>query len=78
MTTFPEKVWAACKKIPRGRVSTYAAIAKAIGKPAAVRAVGNALNKNPFKSVPCHRVVQGSGKIGGYARGSDAKAKKLR
>ncbi len=48
MASFSEKVWAACAKIPRGKVSTYSSIAKAIGRPRACRAVGNALNKNPF------------------------------
>lgn len=75
---FQRQVWSVCSKIPRGRVSTYAAIARAVGSPKAVRAVGNALNKNPFKNVPCHRVVQSSGRVGGFAHGSGAKEKKLR
>ncbi len=75
---FQQQVWKACSKIPAGRVSTYSEIARTIGKPNSSRAVGNALNKNPFKKVPCHRVVQSSGKIGGFAHGSKTKAKKLR
>lgn len=78
LTEFEQKVYQTTKKIPRGRVSTYAAIARAIGKPRAVRAVGNALNKNPFKDVSCHRVVRSDGLVGGYARGTNAKIKRLR
>jgi len=78
MTSFEEKVCAAIGKIPRGKVATYAAIARAIGRPRAARAVGNALNKNLFKSVPCHRVVLSTGRLGGYARGTAVKAKRLR
>lgn len=77
-TKFQEKVWKKCAEIPKGRVSTYKEIAKALGSPKAVRAVGNALNANPFKNVPCHRVVQSSGKIGGFAHGSHTKEKKLK
>lgn len=77
-TKFQQKVWNACKRIRKGRVSTYREIAKAIKKPKAARAVGNALNRNPFRNVPCHRVVQSSGKIGGYAHGSAAKVEWLR
>ncbi len=78
MTKFQEKVWAKCRKIPRGRVSTYGEIASAIGNPKAARAVGNALNKNPFKNVPCHRVVKSNGEVGGYAHGARRKIEKLR
>ncbi len=66
------------KKIPRGRVATYGQIAYALGAPGAARAVGNALNKNPFRDVPCHRVVRSDGAIGGYARGAAAKIARLR
>jgi O-6-methylguanine DNA methyltransferase len=53
---------------------TYAQVALAIGRPAAVRAVGNALNKNPFApQVPCHRVVKSDGSLGGFAHGPRAK-----
>lgn len=47
-TDFEKLVWKACSRIPKGKVSTYKAIANAVGKPNAARAVGNALNKNPF------------------------------
>jgi len=77
-TVFQQKVWAACSRIPRGKVSAYSAIANAIGRPNAARAVGNALNKNPFAPrVPCHRVVRSDGRIGGFARGASAKKKLL-
>ncbi len=73
-----EKVWIACSRIPRGRVTTYAEIARAIGAPRAARAVGNALNKSPgMPRVPCHRVVPSNGKLGGFALGSARKKKLL-
>ncbi|MBI4033973.1 MAG: MGMT family protein [Candidatus Brennerbacteria bacterium] len=79
MKRFEEKVYAAAKKIPRGKVSTYAALALAIGAPRAARAVGNALNKSPgLPNVPCHRVVRSDGSLGGYARGPTVKTKLLR
>lgn len=72
-TKFEKEVFAACAKIRKGRVSTYSEIARAIGKPKACRAVGNALNKNRSRSVPCHRVVCSDGRIGGFAHGSRKK-----
>ena len=78
MKSFREKVYAAARKIPRGKVATYGAVALAIGAPRAARAVGNALNKNPFApKVPCHRVVRADGSLGGYASGERAKTKRL-
>ena len=78
MKSFVEKVHAAAAKIPKGKVSTYARIAKAIGKPKAARAVGNALNKSPgMPKCPCHRVVKSDGRIGGFASGPAAKKKLL-
>ena len=57
-TKFQLKVWAYLSKIPRGRVKTYSQVAKAIGKPLAVRAVANAIGKNPYApKIPCHRVI---------------------
>jgi methylated-DNA-[protein]-cysteine S-methyltransferase len=72
-TRFQDAVFAACSKIPKGRVSTYAIIARSIGKPGATRAVGNALNRNRSQSVPCHRVVRSDGKVGGFAHGAGRK-----
>ena len=56
---------------------TYARVAKAAGRPNAVRAVGNILNKNRDPRVPCHRVVRSDGSVGGYAWGSGKKKKIL-
>ncbi|MFH1426957.1 MAG: MGMT family protein [Patescibacteria group bacterium] len=79
MTEFEKKVLNIIKKIPAGRVTTYKHLAKAIGRPKACRAVGNALNKNPWApKVPCHRVVKSDGKIGGYAHGVSQKMKLLK
>ena len=73
--SFSDLVYAKTKLIPRGCVTTYGQIAQAIGKPKASRAVGNALNCNPYAPiVPCHRVVRADGKIGGFAQGAKAKA----
>ncbi len=67
---FDEKVWKALKRIPKGKVTTYKELAKAVGSRNASREVGNACNKNPHSPrVPCHRVVSSSGKIGGYSHG---------
>ena len=68
--SFNQKVWAMCARVPKGQVTTYADIARALGTNA-YRAVGNALNRNPYAPhVPCHRVVASHG-IGGFmnARG---------
>jgi len=74
-----KKVLEATKKIPKGKISTYHEIAKAIGEPKASRAIGNALNKNPFAPiVPCHRVIKSNGEIGGFASGSKEKEKLLK
>ncbi len=79
MKTFSEQVWQVTKRIPKGKVATYSIIAKLIHKPKSARAVGNALNKNPFAPiVPCHRVVRSDGSIGGFASGSRKKIKLLR
>lgn len=68
-----------CKKIPKGKISTYKEIAIAVRSPKSFRAVGNALNKNPNpKLTPCHRVIKSDGSIGGYAFGVKNKIKKLK
>ena len=67
-TKFQLKVWNYLKKIPKGKVKTYADVAKAIGKPLAVRAVANAIGKNPYPpKIPCHRVIRSDGSLGGYS-----------
>lgn len=79
MTPFEEKVYEVVKKIPIGKVLTYKEVARLVGRPLAFRAVGNALNKNPFApAVPCHRVVRSDGRVGGYAQGTKAKIKILK
>ncbi len=76
-TKFEEKIYSKLKQVPRGRVTTYADLAKAVGSKA-FRAVGNAMNKNPYApKVPCHRVVSSDGKIGGFASGTKNKIKML-
>lgn len=76
---FFEKVWVLLKRIPRGRVSTYGDLARALKKPGAARAVGNACNANPNSpGVPCHRVVASDGSLGGYATGLKKKISLLR
>jgi len=61
------KVWEALMQIPSGQVTTYSAIAQAIGVPRAVRAVGTAVGRNPISwLIPCHRVLRKSGELGGY------------
>lgn len=78
MTEFEKKVYKAIMKIPVGETRSYAWVADQIGSPAAVRAVGNALNKNPFAPiVPCHRVIKSDGSLGGYALGLEKKIELL-
>ncbi|MEN9413214.1 MAG: hypothetical protein RLZZ342_301 [Candidatus Parcubacteria bacterium] len=67
-TPLQKKVWHALCTIPRGSVLTYAQLARKVGKPRAVRAVANAVGKNPLAPhVPCHRVVRSDGTLGGYS-----------
>lgn len=76
--TFNEKVWATCARVPAGKVVTYGDIAKALKSPRASRAVGNALNRNPYApTVPCHRVVGSNGALTGFAGGLDRKQSML-
>lgn len=74
VTPFQKKVYDFVRKIPKGKTRTYKQVAIGIGKYKAYRAVGNALNKNPFSfrlggDVPCHRVIKSDGSIGGFASG---------
>ncbi|MEI7497833.1 MAG: MGMT family protein [Candidatus Falkowbacteria bacterium] len=78
MSIFIRQVLSKIKEIPRGRVTTYALLAQALGRPGAARAVGNALNKNSeIPHIPCHRVVKSDGSLGGYALGINQKVKYL-
>ena len=77
-TEFQLKVWIYLKKIPRGSVKTYSQVAKAIGKPRAVRAVANAIGKNPYAPrIPCHRVIRSDGSLGGYSGKGGVKTKRF-
>jgi methylated-DNA-[protein]-cysteine S-methyltransferase len=69
-TPFQCKVWAALRRIPSGTTCSYADVARAVGAPAATRAVGLANGANPVPViVPCHRVIRADGTIGGYGGG---------
>lgn len=73
-TEFQLKVWETLLKIPMGKLSTYGSIAQKIGKTNASRAVGTATGSNPVAFlIPCHRVIQSSGNIGGYMWGNTRK-----
>jgi methylated-DNA-[protein]-cysteine S-methyltransferase len=74
-TEFQNQVWQALLAIPFGQTRTYGEIARQIGKPAAVRAVGAANGRNPISIIaPCHRVIGSTGKLTGFAGGLEAKA----
>ena len=67
-TKFQLKVWKYLKSIPKGELRTYSQVAIAIKKPKAVRAVANAIGKNPYApKIPCHRVIRSDGSLGGYS-----------
>ncbi len=77
-TDFEKAVWEALKKIPYGETRTYQWLAREVGNPRGVRAVGQALSRNPLPIVlPCHRVIQSDGKLGGYSSGVDRKRRLL-
>jgi methylated-DNA-[protein]-cysteine S-methyltransferase len=73
-TAFQQAVWQALLAIPFGATTSYGALSAGLGKPAAVRAVGGAVGRNPLGIiVPCHRVIGASGSLTGYAGGLDRK-----
>ncbi len=75
---FNEKCYQFLKQVPKGKVTTYKALAQSM-KTKAYRAVGNAMNKNPYApEVPCHRVINSNGDLGGYAFGSKKKIQMLK
>lgn len=77
-TPFQQRVWQALRAIPRGRTTTYGALAAALGAPAATRAVAGAVARNPVSIlVPCHRVVGRDGALTGYAGGLERKRRLL-
>ncbi len=78
VTPFQLSVLQAVRTIPAGTVWTYGQMARAIGKPQASRAVGQALGRNPVPVViPCHRVIAGDGSLGGYSGGGGLASKRL-
>jgi O-6-methylguanine DNA methyltransferase len=77
-TEFQKSVWRALRKICRGQTKSYGEIARAIGRPKAVRAVGGACGANPIPVlIPCHRVLAANGKIGGFSGGLKRKRELL-
>lgn len=78
-TPFQLRVWAALRQIPYGETRSYAEIAAMAGNPKACRAVGMANHRNPVSIlVPCHRVINADGSLGGYGGGTDKKRFLLR
>ncbi|MDM0068316.1 methylated-DNA--[protein]-cysteine S-methyltransferase [Variovorax sp. J31P207] len=73
-TAFQQSVWQALRAIPPGQTTSYGALSAGVGKPAAVRAVGAAVGRNPISViVPCHRVLGADGSLTGYAGGLERK-----
>jgi methylated-DNA-[protein]-cysteine S-methyltransferase len=67
-TEFQQRVWSLARRITYGNVRTYGWVALEIGRPKATRAIGNAMGANPVPLIiPCHRVVTGDGKLGGFS-----------
>ncbi|MEK6818918.1 MAG: MGMT family protein [Nanoarchaeota archaeon] len=76
--SFNERCYTLLRKVPIGKVTTYKSLALALNTKA-YRAVGNAMNKNPYApQVPCHRVINSNGKLGGFATGLNNKIKLLK
>ena len=73
-----QKILKKLLEVPKGQITTYGELAKAVGLKNGQRAVGKIMNKNPYPVIiPCHRVVMSTGKIGGYAYGEHVKIKML-
>jgi methylated-DNA-[protein]-cysteine S-methyltransferase len=78
-TPFQESVWSALRDLRPGETISYRELAERVGRPRSVRAVGGAVGRNPVAIVvPCHRVLQADGRLGGYAGGVERKAWLLR
>lgn len=76
---FSQKIYSLLKKVPKGKVTTYKALAQAATNSKAYRAVGTVLNKNPnLIKVPCHRVINSDGRVGQYALGQKKKTSLLK
>ncbi len=77
-TEFEKSVWLALREVPYGETRSYRWLAERIGRPKALRAVGRALSKNPIPIVlPCHRIIESDGSIGGYSSGIEKKRRLL-
>jgi len=73
-----QKIYKKLLEVPKGQITTYGELAKAVGLKNGQRAIGKIMNKNPYPVIiPCHRVVMSTGKIGGYAYGENVKTKML-
>ena len=73
-----EKIYKKLLEVPKGQITTYGELARAVGLKNGQRIVGKMMNKNPYPVIiPCHRVVMSTGKIGGYAYGENVKTKML-
>lgn len=73
-----QKIYKKLLQVPKGQVTTYGELAKAVGLENGQRAIGKIMNKNPYPVIiPCHRVVMSTGKIGGYAYGEKIKSNML-
>jgi methylated-DNA-[protein]-cysteine S-methyltransferase len=77
-TDFEKKVWLALRDIPYGETRPYKWLAEKVGNPKAIRAAGRALGRNPLPIImPCHRIIESDGSIGGYSGGIDIKRRLL-
>ncbi len=77
-TEFERDVWNALREVPYGETKTYKWLAEEIRNPKAIRAVGQALSRNPIPIVfPCHRIVESGGSLGGYSAGINIKRRLL-
>jgi O-6-methylguanine DNA methyltransferase len=74
---FSDRVYRETQNVPRGKVSTYSAVAHRIGAPRAQRAVARALSQNHDREVPCHRIIRSDGFVGGYNGGGPTKKEAL-
>lgn len=73
-----KKIYKKLLEVPEGKITTYGALAKAVGLHNGQRVIGNIMNNNPYPVIiPCHRVVKSDGKVGGYAYGEKVKVNML-
>ena len=73
-----KKIYKKLLEVPKGKITTYGELAKAVGLKNGQRAVGKIMSKNPYPVIiPCHRVVKSDGKVGGYAYGEEIKSDML-